>query len=140
MNCDSNVYSHTPYKPLQNWDYQQKQLCKYGLFMLKERFELLKFLYFSFRGLQTMLWFTLSLSFLCILSTRLILLRFCFLGKLTYLLFIYNRKCLLFFLQLDSLLLVCTIWTQNNTNIAKGNYNVQNYNYCPRFPHYSHIY
>jgi len=70
----------------------KKKLCKCGLFMLKERFELLKFLYFSFRNLQTMLWFTLSLSFLCILSTRLILLRFCFLGKLTYLLFIYNRK------------------------------------------------
>ncbi len=42
-------------------------------------------------------------------------------------------------LQVDSLL-VCTTWTQSNTNIAKGNKNLQNPNICPRFSHYSHIY
>jgi hypothetical protein len=45
-------------------------------------------------------------------------------------------KVVFFFsLQLDSLLLVCIIWTQNNTNNVKGNYNL----HCPKFPHYSHI-
>jgi hypothetical protein len=30
-NCASNVYSHTPYKPLQNWDYQQNNFAKIAL-------------------------------------------------------------------------------------------------------------
>ncbi len=28
MNCDLNMYSHIPYKPLQNCDYRQKNLIK----------------------------------------------------------------------------------------------------------------
>jgi hypothetical protein len=28
MNCDLNVYSHIPYKPLQDRDYGQKNLTK----------------------------------------------------------------------------------------------------------------
>jgi len=28
MNCDLNVYSHIPYKPLQDCDYMQKQFYK----------------------------------------------------------------------------------------------------------------
>jgi hypothetical protein len=36
--------------------------------------------------------------------------------------------------------LVCTIWKQSNTNIAEGNYTLQNLNICPRPPHYSQIY
>jgi hypothetical protein len=63
---------------------------------------------------------------------------FGFLGKLAYLLFICNRKLLFF--ELDSLLLVCTTWTQNNTNIVKENYNLQKKNIYPIFPHYYHIY
>jgi len=39
-----------------------------------------------------------------------------------------------FFSHLDSLLLVCTTWTQSNTNIAQRNYNLQNPNICSTFP------
>jgi hypothetical protein len=28
INCDLNMYSHIPYKPLQNYDYMQKNLIK----------------------------------------------------------------------------------------------------------------
>jgi hypothetical protein len=34
---------------------------------------------------------------------------------------------------LDSLLLVCTTLIESNTNIAKGNYNLQNPNICSKF-------
>jgi hypothetical protein len=40
---------------------------------------------------------------------------------------------------MDSLLLVCTTWTQSDTNIAKGNYNLQTPNIYPRFLALYHI-
>jgi len=65
-----------------------------------------------------------------------------FFFKLTYLLLVYNKKLSFsFFFQLDSLSSICTTWAQsNNTNIAKGNYNLQNPIFCPRVSHYNHIY
>ncbi len=47
------------------------------------------------------------------------------------------ESCLL---QQDSLSSICTTRAQSYTNIAKGNYNLQNHNICPRFSHYNHIY
>jgi hypothetical protein len=54
--------------------------------------------------------------------------------------FFILEGCFFFSLQLDSLLLVCTICTQNKTSNVKRNYNLQNSNICPRFSHYSHIF
>ncbi len=75
---------------------------------------------------------------LCILSTRFFLLRFfvffCFLASSHIFCLSTLESCVFFFsLQLDLLLLICTTWTQNNTNIVKRNYNSQNPNICPIF-------
>jgi hypothetical protein len=59
---------------------------------------------------------------------------------ISFCLFALENCCFFFFLQLGSLLLVCTTWTQSNTNIAKENYNFQNFNICFSFPQYNHIY
>jgi hypothetical protein len=69
---------------------------------------------------------------LCILTTRFFY--FAFLASLHIFCFstIENHYLFLFF-PIGSLLLVCTIWTQSNANIDKGNYNLQNPNICPRF-------
>jgi hypothetical protein len=64
---------------------------------------------------------------------------FYFFCKFAYLLFVCNRKLLIFFFffQLDSLLLVCTIWTQSNTNIVKRIY--KTLIFVLDVPPYSHI-
>jgi hypothetical protein len=77
-----------------------------------------------------MWWFTLSLSSLHILSTNFFL--FSWQGHISFVCLLYEVVSFFSF-QLDSLLLVCTIWIHSNINIAKENYNLQNPNICPRF-------
>ncbi len=73
---------------------------------------------------------SLTISF-CILSARFLKLKFyVFLTSLHIFCLFALERCFFFSLQLDSLLFICTTWTQNNINIAKGNYNLQNPNIC----------
>jgi len=150
-NCDLNMYNHIPYKPLQDCDYSQKHLTKQPFYArikvpivwIFTWIVLSSTMHYKnwrrLRFLHVLTWqFTSSLSSLtislCILSTRFFWLRFfCFLGKFAYLLFVCIRK-LFFSFQLDSLLLVCTTWTQSNTNITQKNYNLQKPYICFMFP------
>ncbi len=110
-NCDLKVYSHIPFKPLQDYDYRSKKPYKTTFFMLEWRCPLSKFPmwvilnfimhYWTWKRLWFLLvlmWqFTLSLNSLpinlCILSIRFSSLRFfVFLGKLIHFLFVYIRK------------------------------------------------
>jgi len=43
--CDLNVYSHIPYKPLQDCDYRQKKILQNSLLMLIKGANCLNFLH-----------------------------------------------------------------------------------------------
>jgi hypothetical protein len=97
--------------------------------------------------LHVLMWqFTVSLSSLFI-SLCILLTRFLFLFFLKHLaslhifgLFALEIIVFFLFLQLDSLLLVCTTSRHNNTNIAKGTTIYKTLIFVFDFLHYNHIY
>jgi len=92
--------------------------------------------------------FKLSLSSLiislCMLTTRIFKIKMVFKKNSTsshiFCLFALENVVFKFFLQLNSLLLVCITWTQSNTNIAKGPTIYKTLIFALDISHYSRIY